>query len=718
MPTIAVTTPPVRPPSPTADTRRQGADPGLRRRIAQWLEENRRALVPRLYEAQFDPGLVSRYAIAGVDSESRASLEHHYLNPLLRLLIGYAWTGESRFKEVYLDERLRYAPHQAAPAQRLAFFDEVLHADEQAILRTAGRESALALAVVAFLQELHAPLVTRGDSDRVHLLAVGDCLMNELRVFLPGRCREHGIDLDMRCLYFSASQGRSVGTAQVAQRLTSSPPDLIACSFFSYQGLPPYAALLREADDLGRRSVAERVAAVMNTVRAFCDDLRRLVDTPFLIHNVSGLPLTPARHHVPILPPLSRGRKRLVEALNEAVSDLVTSMPNALLLDEWQVTAARGHRRCARSLLPKAVAKDAFFHTSRFGDYLAEPYTELVRSYRDLRKAKVLLVDFDNTLWDGVMAEGPVHHNHAAQALLRQLREAGMLLVALSKNDPGSVRWEEMVLQPSDFVLQKISWNLKVQSIQEAAEALNLGMDSFVLIDDSPAERDLVHSQLPLVRVLNAADPYTWRALARLLAFPNTRDTEEARARTEAYRAQALRHEAKTAALDYPAMMASLQLRARFGRAREADLKRISELVQRTNQFNTTTIRYSWATLHQFLKSPGHAVYVAELADKFGEFGLVAVAIITRQADDAVFEAFVMSCRAIGVGLENLVVQLVLAEERASRFIGHFVPTDRNGPATGLFAENGFTRIGETEWLFDGSTLRPDPPPWIRVLRR
>jgi predicted enzyme involved in methoxymalonyl-ACP biosynthesis len=102
-------------------------------------------------------------------------------------------------------------------------------------------------------------------------------------------------------------------------------------------------------------------------------------------------------------------------------------------------------------VIPKRVAGTSFFHTSRFGERLSELYVDVISSYRDLAKAKVLLVDFDETLWKGIMAEGPVHHLPERQRLLRQLKDGGMLLVAISKNDPSNVRWNEMLLEPSDF---------------------------------------------------------------------------------------------------------------------------------------------------------------------------------------------------------------------------------------------------------------------------
>ena len=208
------------------------------------------------------------------------------------------------------------------------------------------------------------------------------------------------------------------------------------------------------------------------------------------------------------------------------------------------------------------------FHPSWFGAVLAPIYVELARAQATLRNAKVLLVDFDNTLWQGVMAEGEVAHERERQRLLRELRDAGVLLVALSKNSDDAIRWDEMDLSPEDFVLHKVSWNQKAQSVLEAAQQLDLSPDSFVLLDDNPAERELVRQRLPEVRALDSNDPATWRALEWMLELPITGRSAEAARRTEMYREAAARREALADELDLPSMMRSLELRATFGRAR------------------------------------------------------------------------------------------------------------------------------------------------------
>src|SRR5204863_706563 len=206
---------------------------------------------------------------------------------------------------------------------------------------------------------------------------------------------------------------------------------------------------------------------------------------------------------------------------------------------------------------------------------------------------------------------------------------------------------EDLSLRPSDFVLQKPGRRLGVDVVRECATELNLGLDSFVVIDAHPVGRERVRSELPTVVTLDARDPLTWRSLALLRGFANTRGTAEARSRTALYRQMLARRTTLARPLDQTTLMHELAPEVSFGRARPADLDRITELIQRTNQFNTTAVRYRRQELGTLLASERHRIYVATLADRLGSLGLVTLAIVERDGRDAVIQAFVMSCRAL-----------------------------------------------------------------------
>lgn len=679
--------------------------------LARLLRTHRDQITDAWWRSQFAPDLIRRYAVAGVEEVSPQTLRDGFVRPLLDLLLTYLETGSAEYRDVYLDERLRYAPHQADPGVRAEFFRLVLAQDADALAAALG-PAASAPDFRPLWDELHAPLLAAGGTP-LRLLTLGDCLMNEIRVFLTGASRRAGIELDYRGLYFSASMGRALPADQAIAFLADFPADLIALSFLSYAGIPPYTALLREADRLPRREAAARADAIVVLIRHFVERLRQETDAPFLIHNTSGLPLTRLRRHLP-LPAQSRARSEVLRRLNAGIEELCGHTRNAILIDEAAVARREGHRACGRTVISHRISRKAFFHTSRFGALLTPPYLEVLETYRTLRKAKVLLVDFDNTLWDGVMADGPVVQHPERQRLLRRLREAGLLLVALSKNDPANIRWDELELAPEDFVLHKISWQLKVESVAQAAQELNLGRDSFVLVDDNPAERELIRGQFPDIPALDPTQPDSWRRLRLLLDFPNTQDTPEARERTAMYRAQARRQEALAAPVDYPGMMRSLGLVAAVRQAEPADLPRLVELAQRTNQFNTTTMRYTRQELQARLAAPDSRVYAGSLRDKFGNLGVVGLVVVERGPEESTISAVVMSCRAMGFDFERLLLHTAVAGEESGRpVVGRFVPSARNQPAAQLFPENGFVPRGPQEWVLPPTAPRPARPDWF-----
>lgn len=687
------------------------------RHLHATLLTGRAHLVERWFTNQFDPALIQQYEVAGVAGADRGELRRRFVAPLVDLLLLVLDSGEQRYIDVYLDERHRYAPHLKAPEVRREFFAALLPRDESAVLELVSEVDRPLLG--AWLGQLHAPLRLELPGKPLRVLALGDCLLGELRVFLAGAARRSGWSLDLRQLYFSAPQGRNLSPDQAIAMLEKFPADLISMSFLSYEGVPPYPALLRDADRLGQEELGQRVDALLGMMRGYVEALRDRTDVPFLLHNASGLPLSPWRRRLGFIATQSDGRRRALAVLNEGIAALAAALPNVILIDEAGVSERAGPRIASQPVVAPRLVPDAYFHASRLGEFLVEPYADVLASYRRLSRTKVLCVDFDNTIWEGVMAEGPVRQLPDRQMLLRRLREAGILLVAVSKNDPGSIRWNEMTLTPDDFVLSKISWDLKVQSIRAAAEQLDLGLDSMVLLDDNPTERDLVQTQLPAVGVLNSLEPRTWLWLERMLAFPNTRMTEESRQRTELYRQQARRKQALATEVDYPSMMSSLGLVAEFGLATARDLDRVTELVQRTNQFNATTIRYGRQALQAMLADPARAVYAVNLGDKFGSVGLVGVVIVERQERRVILDSFIMSCRAMGFELERLMLAEVRRAEGTGRtMVGRFIPTDRNGPASGLYPGQGFVAVNDTEWELATGALGPELPSWFDVRPR
>ncbi len=359
---------------------------------------------------------------------------------------------------------------------------------------------------------------------------VGDCLMAEIDTFLAPQVAEHGVRLGTRHFYFSALLGIGAESDEVLSFLSETPVDLVALSFLTYDGIAPYKALLEEARHLGPEELTERVSAIETVIRDYLHRLRGAT-APVLLHGACGLPLRRFRKRLAVIKPHSAAQRGALLAVERAPEHARRRARKRDLHRRARDRLAAGPAGRRPPCAPTGWRRHVS-HTSRLGTILARPYTEVLMAYHQLSRAKVLLVDFDDTLWSGVMAEAQVEHDLRAQRLLKSLREAGILLVSVSKNDPESIRWDELALDREDFVLHKVSWNQKALSIEEAASQLDLDPALFVLIDDNPAERALVRQHLPQVTALDPAEPLTWRALELMLQFPNTRATAEAARRT------------------------------------------------------------------------------------------------------------------------------------------------------------------------------------------
>ncbi|HTD07567.1 MAG TPA: HAD-IIIC family phosphatase [Solirubrobacteraceae bacterium] len=635
-----------------------------------------------------------------------------YYAPLARMLVE-GLSGSAAHRATYIDCRLNYLPKALSGHQRAELLSRLLQAEGHAIAEILDGDCPPEV-TEEVLTRIHAPLTCAPEPGDPRLLLIGDCVFNDVRLFLSERVfAATGRAPDVDHIFFTA--GPQPLEPDELRRVTgSAAPTLIGLSLFSYSGVPAYGGVVADAKRLRGHELQARVQTLATMVALSIEAIREVTDATVLVHTACSLPVTRRRASSRLLPAESRARRRLNMALTDAVAEVVAATENTLLVDEQLLIAEHGGLKAMGSPILGPDYEEAYAHPARFGSVLADHYTDALAAQALLGKAKVLLVDFDNTLWSGVMAEGDVHHFAERQRLLHQLREAGVLLVALSKNDTASIRWQEIALAPDDFVLQMINWRPKPDNVSDAILALDLAAEAFVLLDDNPVERALVEENVPGVRSLDPGDPASWRCLEQWLEMPSTTQTDEARRRTQLYREAAERRIAMGSEHDYGQMMSSLELRAELRPAGEHDMPRLLELIQRTNQFNTTTRRRSAAEVKELLVSPQHEIFVASLGDRFGDLGVVAVVITERTPDGEIeLDSFIMSCRAMGFGLEQFTLAEVTRRLDAPRYTARFIPTERNGPAAGLYPANGFTETEPGLWTLDPAA-RPECPAWLR----
>lgn len=304
------------------------------------------------------------------------------------------------------------------------------------------------------------------------------------------------------------------------------------------------------------------------------------------------------------------------------------------------------------------------------------------RSVPERRVAKILAVDADNTLWNGVISEDgrdALVMKSVFQEGLRKLSEEGVLLVLLSKNDPGSLDFIDL-----PFVARKVTWGPKAGNLLEACRELNLGVDSVVFVDDNPHERAQMKAHLPEVTVApwkgwaeGSGDTAERQLIRRLKTyfFSYMGATEEDRLRTANYRAAAMASVSEFASVgDY---LNSLELTVRPSLATEADIPRLAQMAGKTNQFNATTIRRTAEDFAALLADSSKRVFVFRVGDRFGEMGIVCYVVVdqtSRRITD-----YVMSCRAMGRTLEHFAYAYVVRELGYEPSVD-FIPTAKNGP--------------------------------------
>ena len=342
----------------------------------------------------------------------------------------------------------------------------------------------------------------------------------------------------------------------------------------------------------------------------------------------------------------------------------------------------------------------------------------------DQTPKKVLVLDMDNTLWGGILgelgAEGIcLSDDHlgalykTVQRKIMQIKDTGTVLAIASKNNESDVRevWDRnphMLLKREDFVSVRINWNDKADNIKEIAEELNLGLDSFVFIDDMAPERDNIRLRLPGVAVPEF--PEKVEDYPRFIDsvyeayFKRIRLSDEDRAKTRQYAENAKRAEASRG-LSFEEFIASLDLKIRRVEMNEERLTRIVQLHGKTNQFNLTTRRYGRQDIDKMI-ADGYRVYAYDVSDKFGDYGLVAVAVVDRKGPEIV--SFLMSCRIMGKLIENFVIDDIEKDLLAEGFKilnAKYIRTAKNAPVEKLYDSLGYEVVKVSD---EGTDYRID----------
>ncbi|HZU55377.1 MAG TPA: HAD-IIIC family phosphatase [Actinocrinis sp.] len=375
---------------------------------------------------------------------------------------------------------------------------------------------------------------------------------------------------------------------------------------------------------------------------------------------------------------------------------------------------------------PVGDPRMASYAKAHLGDELLGRYARevahLTRTIKALTK-KVLVLDLDNTLWDGILGDDGADGIEMAttyrgeafgnfQRVAKQIGSQGVLLAVSSKNDHEPVlevlsTHPDMVLRDTDFVRVNANWNPKDANLRDIAARLNLGVDSFVFADDSPFETGLIAASLPEVAVVRL-DEEPALHIGKLLAdgwFDVLELTAEDRERAALYRTDAARQDLLDSSDNFEEYLANLGVTLTVAPVSEAEVARVSQLSLRSNQCNLTTLRMQPDTVRELAQSPDHLVLYLRSGDKFGDNGLIGALFCTKgpggsEGAGLTIDNYIMSCRVLSRGIEQAAIGALLAHARDAGLgpvHASYRPTKKNHRVRNFWPSFGFERHGGTD---------------------
>jgi FkbH-like protein len=453
------------------------------------------------------------------------------------------------------------------------------------------------------------------------------------------------------------------------------------------------------------------VAAELGRFRQIWDSLDEKIGCQ-VIQNNFELPLWAPLGNLDAVHP--GGHSRFIAELNLAFAREASRRPRLLLQDIQGISARLG--------------LDQWFDHERWFNYkiaqtfegnllIARSLTSMVRALYG-RSRKVLVLDLDNTLWGGVIGddgvdkikigrETPVAEAYTAfQEYCLAQRERGVLLAVCSKNNEDVAKsgfeHPDSVLKLEHFSAFKANWDPKSDNIAEIARELNLGVDSFVFVDDNPAERAIVAAQVPGVAVPDVGDEITkfLGVVERERYFEPVSLGKEDIERARLYAENTQRASLEQKFANYGEYLDSLEMTAEIERFRPTYLERIAQLTNKSNQFNLTTRRYTLAEMESVMGDRNFVPLYGRLADRFGDNGLVSVVVGRKEGKQLHMDLWLMSCRVLKRDMELAMLDALVEQAREAgveQILGYFLPTKKNGMVAGHYEGLGFQHVSTEE---------------------
>ena len=342
------------------------------------------------------------------------------------------------------------------------------------------------------------------------------------------------------------------------------------------------------------------------------------------------------------------------------------------------------------------------------------------------KNKKALAIDLDNTMWGGIVGDDGVEGLSIGnetpkgqiyvefQQYLKKLQKNGILLNIISKNEEHNAKvgfdHPGMVLIPDDFISIKANWEPKSLNLVDMAAELSLGVDSFVFVDDDPAEREMIRQQVPGVGIPELEKPESYiRTIDRAGYFEMVSFSAEDAKRNEIYKENAQRARLHSMFSDYSEYLKSLEMVAEIGSFQPVYYDRIAQLANKSNQFNLTTLRCTRDEIEAMSKDDSYITLYGKLIDKFGDNGVVSVVIGKKNRDKLEIILWLMSCRVLKRDMEKAMLDELIEKSRRAgikTLVGYYYPTDKNGIVKEFYNTQGFEKVsedaeGNSKWELD-----------------
>ena len=537
----------------------------------------------------------------------------------------------------------------------------------------------------------------------------------------------YGIDLEVHVGDFNTYVQDMLDSQSSLYRFA---PNAVVLAVRTDQAAPE---LWRDFADLAPEAAEQAAERVVRGYEQWIGAFRKYSQAALIVHSLER----PSSPSLGVLDDQSEaGQSGLIRQVNRELRRIAAGFHGVYSLDYDALVARHGserwhdERKWLTARLPIAAG------------YLFQMAREWMRFIVPLggRTAKVLVVDLDNTLWGGVIGEdgmagikvGAEYPGAAYQALHRALLDLsrkGILLAVCSKNnlDDAMEALEKhpgMLVRAKHFAALRINWTDKAQNLREIAQELNVGIDALAFLDDNPFEREQVRAALPEITVIDLPkNPLEYAAAVRnCAAFERLALSAEDQQRTEMYVAQKERAGAEQNFQSKEDFFRYLEQEAELEPVTDLTLARIAQLTQKTNQFNLTTRRYTETQIAEMAKQPDWRIFSIKVRDRFGDHGLVGVAITHDVGEQCEVDTFLLSCRVIGRTVESALLAHLAAsaaERGRKRLEGWFLPTKKNAPARDFYEQHGFelraTNCEGSLWALDLTSCAPLCPDWIKL---